>query len=510
MKAQNRFWWILRTVRREISIASATNRGSGRIRVMPAACIATSVPLPIAKPTVAAASAGASLRPSPTMPTGPCSSSSRITRNLSSGNSSAWTSFSASPTSAATAQAAARLSPDSISGRMPIACNVAIACADCGRGASPNANSPSKRQPCPVCSASHDCVWPAFEASFASICAGDRSIPSSPIQRAWPSTQRASPRSPCTPRPATAVMPVMLAAAIPRACAASSTAFASGCSLPCCNPAASASSVASSPSNACNCISVGLPTVSVPVLSNATVRSWRVVSNASTSLTKMPARAATPVPAITAAGVASPSAHGHAITSTATALSNACDQSPAASPHANSVTLAMAITTGTNTALTLSTMRWIGAFLACASSTNRTMRASADSAPTATVRMRRRPSPFTAPPVTRSPGALGTGSDSPLSSDSSLWLRPSKICPSTGMRSPGSTMTSSSTLTSAIGTLVSTPLRNTRAVSGRNACRARMASVACRLARASSHLPNKINVMTTDEDSKYSGAVWCA
>ena len=38
----------------------------------------------------------------------------------------------------------------------------------------------------------------------------------------------------------------------------------------------------------------------------------------------------------------------------------------------------MPITTGTNTALTRSTRRWIGAFSACADSTRRTMRASVD------------------------------------------------------------------------------------------------------------------------------------
>ena len=44
-------------------------RGSPRISVMPAACIATSVPVAIAMPTSAAASAGASLMPSPTIAT---------------------------------------------------------------------------------------------------------------------------------------------------------------------------------------------------------------------------------------------------------------------------------------------------------------------------------------------------------------------------------------------------------------------------------------------------------
>jgi hypothetical protein len=52
-----------------MSMASATSAGSPRISVMPAACMATSVPVDMAMPTSAAASAGASLMPSPTMAT---------------------------------------------------------------------------------------------------------------------------------------------------------------------------------------------------------------------------------------------------------------------------------------------------------------------------------------------------------------------------------------------------------------------------------------------------------
>ena len=53
-----------------------------------------------------------------------------------------------------------------------------------------------------------------------------------------------------------------------------------------------------------------------------------------------------------AVGVASPSAQGQAITSTATALRIAVSQLPDAIPQPSSVTKAMPITTGTNTALT--------------------------------------------------------------------------------------------------------------------------------------------------------------
>ena len=75
---------------------------------------------------------------------------------------------------------------------------------------------------------------------------------------------------------------------------------------------------------ACSATSRGRPSVSVPVLSNATMRTACASSSACASLIRMPWRAATPVPTMIAVGVARPSAHGQAITSTATALSSPC------------------------------------------------------------------------------------------------------------------------------------------------------------------------------------------
>ena len=216
----------------------------------------------------------------------------------------------------------------------------------------------------------------------------------------------------------------------------------------------------------------------------------------------MPRRAAAPVPAMIAVGVARPSAHGQAMTSTATASRIARCQSPVATPQPSSVTKARPITTGTNTALTRSTSRWIGAFLACADSTSRTMRASVDSAPTALARTSNGPLPLTEPPITCAPTATATGRLSPVTSDASTSLLPSTTRPSTAMRSPGRTTTSSPTATCAIGSSTSRPSRRTVARSGRSDCKARMADVVCRLARASSHLPRSTSVMTTAEASK--------
>ena len=284
--------------------------------------------------------------------------------------------------------------------------------------------------------------------------------------------------------------------------AASTTARASGCSLPDSSAAAIRSASLESIAASAISTSVGLPSVSVPVLSNATMRARCAISSAPASFTRMPWRAATPVPAMIAAGVASPSAQGHAITSTATAFSVACAQSPLAKPHAIHVTSAIATITGTKTSLTRSTSRCTGAFAAWADSTLRMMRASADSAPTASVFTTSRPSAFREPPVTRAPADLATGRLSPVMSDSSTCDVPSITSPSTAMRSPGRTTTRSPTAMDSIATSASTPSRSTRARSGRSAERARMASVARRFARASSHLPRRTSVITTADASK--------
>ena len=63
----------------------------------------------------------------------------------------------------------------------------------------------------------------------------------------------------------------------------------------------------------------GSPRVSVPVLSSTSVSSCFAASSAAALRIRMPARAARPTPTISAVGVARPSAHGQAMTSTDTA-----------------------------------------------------------------------------------------------------------------------------------------------------------------------------------------------
>ena len=68
----------------------------------------------------------------------------------------------------------------------------------------------------------------------------------------------------------------------------------------------------------------GLPSVSVPVLSTTSVFTFSNVSSASAFRMRIPSAAPRPVPTMIAMGVASPSAHGHAMMRTATALIRAC------------------------------------------------------------------------------------------------------------------------------------------------------------------------------------------
>jgi hypothetical protein len=103
---------------------------------------------------------------------------------------------------------------------------------------------------------------------------------------------------------------------------------------------------------------------------------------------------------------------------------------PAHHSQVSKVASATTSTTGTNTAATWSTSRWIGALAACASSTSRMMRDSTVSLPTAVTCSTMRPSPLIEPPVNLSPGSRGTGSGSPVSMDSSTCVWPSRSAPS--------------------------------------------------------------------------------
>lgn len=61
-------------------------------------------------------------------------------------------------------------------------------------------------------------------------------------------------------------------------------------------------------------LTLGLPEVRVPVLSNTIVLILIIFSKMSAPLIRIPLEAASPVPTMTAVGVARPRAHGQAIT----------------------------------------------------------------------------------------------------------------------------------------------------------------------------------------------------
>ena len=139
----------------------------------------------------------------------------------------------------------------------------------------------------------------------------------------------------------------------------------------------------------------------------------------------------------------------------------------------------------------------------CASATICTMRASIVSRPTFSARITNPPRPFTVPPITWAPGAFSTGSDSPVTIDSSTALAPSSTVPSTGTRSPGRTRSRSPACTRSSVTSSSPPsARSRRAVFGARSSSARMAPPVRSRARSSSTCPSSTSTVMTAAASK--------
>jgi hypothetical protein len=105
--------------------------------------------------------------------------------------------------------------------------------------------------------------------------------------------------------------------------AALTMAAARGCSLPWSKLAARRSTSSLSKPVAATAFSkIGRPSVSVPVLSTMRVSTLRKVSMAVASRNNTPCVAPRPIATMMDMGVARPSAHGHAMISTETALSS--------------------------------------------------------------------------------------------------------------------------------------------------------------------------------------------
>ena len=249
-------------------------------------------------------------------------------------------------------------------------------------------------------------------------------------------------------------------------------------------------------------VTVGRPRVSVPVLSSATVRTFPACSSASLLRNKIPSSAPRPAPTMIAVGVARPSAHGHAITSTATILIKAWLTSPPTRYQPKNVSSASSTTAGTKILETRSTKACTGALLSCAACTSRTMFARAVSDPTLVARNLKAPCRLRVAPNTLAPTPFSAGSASPVSIDSSTEERPSTTRPSTAMLSPGRTSTISPTCTVPAGTSTSAPARTRRAIRGCNASRRRITAEARPLARASSSFPRPISVIIIAAVSK--------
>src|SRR2546428_121935 len=137
----------------------------------------------------------------------------------------------------------------------------------------------------------------------------------------------------------------------------------------------------------------------------------------------------------------------------------------------------------------------MGAFVACASSTSWTIWASAVSLPTRVARKVTLPDRLTVAPMTSSPIFFATGRGSPVSIDSSTAEAPSVTTPSTGIFSPGFTMTRSPGTTSSTGIATSLPSRTTCAALARSPARWRIAAEVRPRARASSSRPSRISAM---------------
>ncbi len=109
----------------------------------------------------------------------------------------------------------------------------------------------------------------------------------------------------------------------------------------------------------------GFPSVIVPVLSSTMAFTFFAISRLSASFIKIPFSAPFPIPTMIAVGVASPRAHGHAITRTVTIANSPCVKlfSPPKIIHIARVRSEIRMTAGTKIDAILSTSCCTGALL---------------------------------------------------------------------------------------------------------------------------------------------------
>mmetsp|Transcript_175 Transcript_175/g.270 ORF Transcript_175/g.270 Transcript_175/m.270 type:complete len:407 (-) Transcript_175:107-1327(-) len=189
------------------------------------------------------------------------------------------------------------------------------------------------------------------------------------------------------------------------------------------------------------------PVVTVPVLSKMTTLTPCALSKTAPPLINNPLSAPTPVPTMTAVGVANPRAQGQATTITAIPDVKAAKKRSSClfqHNHAKKVMVASVNTMGAKTQAIASACAWMGAFLVCASSTRRTIFARTVPLPVAVTLMSIVLNWLTVDPNKRSPAFFATGKGSPERADSSTKhpLDDSDVAikiPSVGIRDPGGT-----------------------------------------------------------------------
>jgi hypothetical protein len=223
--------------------------------------------------------------------------------------------------------AAPRLSPEIMTTRMPRARKVARASDAPGLGSSANAIRARKDKPCPVRSAMAETVAPSACNPVALAGIGCKSTPSSSIQRRLPiKAARIHLALGATPRHGLQLLRCDDGDALLLGSGHygtgqgvfTATLQAGGntqhgphaCRIGCRAALLDRGSLASNAPGTSSALRRGRPTVRVPVLSKATTSTLCASSSAWASLIRMPCCAATPVPAMMAAGVASPRRRG--------------------------------------------------------------------------------------------------------------------------------------------------------------------------------------------------------
>ncbi len=302
-------------------MAAGTPRGSPPTSVTPDASIATSAPVPMATPRSARASAGASLMPSPTIATvrpRPWSRSTIAGLAPRAGPRRRRRAPGCRP-GRATASAVARASPVTSQISMPAAVSSRIAAADSALTGSAIAEHPDD-----AAVGGHDDRRPrARRRRVDGVLRPARCRP--PAMRSSPAARRRPPRGPAsvatvprTPPPTTASKSPTRPKPSSRSLAQATIAAPSGCSLARSTRAGEVDDgrARRTRAPATTSVTVGRPSVSVPVLSKTTVSTRCAISSASPPRMRMPTSAPRPVPTMTAVGVASPIAHGQAMTTT--------------------------------------------------------------------------------------------------------------------------------------------------------------------------------------------------